>query len=177
MGNGVQIMTNATIQISLTSLNPGSHYPLGSDPDYAPTSLSAKTHQTDGRLYNATSRCVPLQERAIRHPALATGMFLSSKFVGAASTYTITASAGTGGTITPSGAVSVNFRCKPNVRYCCELRIGYIRRGDRRHLSWCSNSITFTNVIANRYYIRNVCQHGYTITASATTGGSIIRTE
>ena len=90
-------------------------------------------------------------------------------------TETITASAGTGGTISPSGAVSVNygssqtFTVTPNAGYTAALTV------DGSAASWTNNTYTFANVtsahtIAVSFTLQTSTE---TITASAGTGGTI----
>jgi hypothetical protein len=86
---------------------------------------------------------------------------------------TITASAGTGGTITPSGAVSVNydadqhFIIAPNTGYSLnDLLV------DGTHVD-STTSYTFTNVTANHTIAASFTINQLTITATAGTGGTI----
>ena len=93
-----------------------------------------------------------------------------------AATYTITASAGTGGTITPSGSISVNhgasrtFSISANTGYTITdvlvdgLSVGAV------------NTYTFSNVTANHTISATFTPNTYTITASAGTGGTITPT-
>jgi hypothetical protein len=88
-------------------------------------------------------------------------------------TYTITASAGTGGTISPSGSVSVNYGA--NQAFSITANTGYqiasvtvdgVSQG-------AIASYTFTNVTANHTISASFSVRTYTITASAGTGGTI----
>jgi hypothetical protein len=89
--------------------------------------------------------------------------------------YTITASAGAGGSITPSGAVSVScggtqsFTITPNG---CYTTLDVVVDGSS---VGAVPSYTFTNVLANHTIAASFVLSGatYTITASAGTGGSI----
>jgi len=89
-------------------------------------------------------------------------------------TYTITASAGTGGTITPSGAVVVNqganqtFNIAANGGYAIsDVVVDTVSQGP-------ITSYTFTNVQANHTISATfTAGSSHTITASAGTGGSI----
>ena len=87
--------------------------------------------------------------------------------------YTITASAGTGGTITPSGAVVVgaganqSFTIAANTGYnIAQVAVDGVNQGP-------ITSYTFTNVQANHTISATFSQITYTITASAGTGGTI----
>ncbi len=88
-------------------------------------------------------------------------------------TYTITASAGTNGTISPSGATSVN--CAANQTYTitpsscysiADVLVDGISVG-------AVGTYTFTNVTANHMISATFAQTTYTITASAGTNGTI----
>jgi hypothetical protein len=88
-------------------------------------------------------------------------------------TYTITASAGTGGTISPSGAVSVNhganqtFAITPNTGYgITDVLVDGASVG-------AVSSYTFSNVTANHTISASFAVNTYTINASASPGGSI----
>jgi hypothetical protein len=88
-------------------------------------------------------------------------------------TYTISASAGTGGTITPSGSVSVNhganqiFTITPNTGYgVTNVLVDGASVG-------AVSSYTFNNVTANHTISASFAVNTYTINASAGTGGSI----
>ena len=88
-------------------------------------------------------------------------------------TYTITASAGTGGTISPTGAVSVNHGA--NQTFSITANTGYTISsvtvdGD---LSGAVSSYTFSNVTAAHTISATFSAISYTITASAGTGGTI----
>ena len=88
-------------------------------------------------------------------------------------TYTITASAGTGGTISPTGAVSVNHGA--NQSFSIAASTGYtissvtvdgVSQG-------AISSYTFSNVTAAHTISATFTASSYTITATAGTGGSI----
>jgi len=88
-------------------------------------------------------------------------------------TYTITASAGTGGRISPSGSVSVNqgasktFTITPNTGYrITDVKVDNTSVG-------AVTSYTFSNVTATHTIQASFSIVTYTITASAGTGGSI----
>lgn len=88
-------------------------------------------------------------------------------------TYTITASAGSNGSISPSGTVVVNsganqtFTFTPNSGYqVAGVVVDGVSQG-------AISSYTFTNVTANHTISVNFSQINYTITATASTGGSI----
>jgi len=88
-------------------------------------------------------------------------------------TYTISASAGTGGTITPSGSVSVNhganqaFTISPNAGYqITNVTVDSVSQGP-------ISSYTFSNVSAAHAISAMFSPITYTITASAGAGGSI----
>lgn len=89
------------------------------------------------------------------------------------STYTITASAGAGGTISPSGSIvlskgtSRTFTITPNAGY--KVSTVYVDG------SWkgAKTSYTFSNVVANHTIKAVFTPQTYTITASAGTGGTI----
>ena len=88
-------------------------------------------------------------------------------------TYTITASAGTGGSISPTGAVSVNhganqsFSITANTGYqISSVTVDGVSQG-------AISSYTFSNVTAAHTISATFSVRTYTITASAGTGGSI----
>ena len=88
-------------------------------------------------------------------------------------TYTLTASAGTGGTISPSGSVSVNhgtnqtFAITPNTGYgVTNVLVDGASVG-------AVSSYTFNNITANHTISASFAENTYTINASAGTGGSI----
>ena len=88
-------------------------------------------------------------------------------------TYTITASAGAGGSISPSGAVAVNcgsdqtFTITPDVCYSiADVLVDGVSVG-------AVSSYTFTNVAANHTIDASFSLDSYTITATAGAGGSI----
>ena len=88
-------------------------------------------------------------------------------------TYAITASAGTGGSITPSGAVSVAFGGSQT--FTITAAPGYQIASvlvDGASVGTVS-TYTFTNVTANHTIAASFSVMQYTITASAQTGGSI----
>ncbi|HLF14665.1 MAG TPA: hypothetical protein VI932_07235, partial [Bacteroidota bacterium] len=88
-------------------------------------------------------------------------------------TYTITASAGSGGTISPSGAVSVNhgsnqsFTISPNTGYHIDsVKVDGVNQG-------AIAAYTFTNVTAGHTIAAYFSINTYTITATAGAGGTI----
>ncbi|MBK7368473.1 MAG: hypothetical protein IPJ04_11325, partial [Candidatus Eisenbacteria bacterium] len=87
--------------------------------------------------------------------------------------YTITATAGANGSITPSGAVSVNhganqsFTITPDATYhVADVLVDGGSIG-------AATSYTFTNVVENHSIVANFAIDTYTITASAGANGSI----
>jgi YVTN family beta-propeller protein len=90
----------------------------------------------------------------------------------AINTYTITATAGTGGSITPASAVvnyggSQGFSITPNTGYLVlDVAVDGASLG-------AVGSYTFTNVSANHTITASFVKSSYTITASAGLGGSI----
>jgi urease beta subunit len=91
----------------------------------------------------------------------------------AINTYTITASAGAGGTISPSGAVVVNYG--QNQAFTITANTGYhvadvlVDGGSVGAVT----SYTFTNVTSNHTIAASFAINTYTITASAGAGGTI----
>ena len=88
-------------------------------------------------------------------------------------TYTLTASAGTGGTISPSGSVTVNhganqtFTITPNTGYSvATVTVDGVSQG-------AISSYTFNNVTANHTISATFTANSATISASAGTGGTI----
>jgi hypothetical protein len=88
-------------------------------------------------------------------------------------TYTITATAGTGGSITPSGSVKVNyganktFKITPNAGYQIkDVKVDNVSKG-------AISTYTFTNVTTNHTISATFKIKTYTITATAGTGGKI----
>ncbi len=88
-------------------------------------------------------------------------------------TYTLTASAGAGGTISPSGSVTVNhganqtFTITPNTGYTiANVRVDGSSIG-------AVSSYTFNNVTANHTISATFTANTYTISATAGTGGTI----
>ncbi len=91
----------------------------------------------------------------------------------AVNTYTLTASAGSGGTISPSGAVSVNsggsrtFTIAPSTGYhVADVTVDGQSVG-------AVTSYAFTNVTANHTIAATFAVNTYTLTASAGSGGTI----
>jgi len=91
----------------------------------------------------------------------------------AADTYTITATAGTGGSISPSGAVAVNcggtqgFTITPNAcNHIVDVLVDGVSVG-------AVTSYTFTNVAASHTIAASFAADTYTIMASASNGGTI----
>ena len=125
-----------------------------------------------------------------------TGVFVDGAAVGAVSSYTftsvtanhkiaafftinkyaVTASAGTGGSITPTGTLAIpygstqTFTITPNAGYHIT---GVFVDGLRAGLIGPVTSYTFSNVTANHKIAAFFTINKYTITASAGTGGSI----
>jgi|GEM_PF-800985 len=92
--------------------------------------------------------------------------------------YTVTASAGTGGSISPSGSLSTasgttrSFTLSPNANYQVSSVTGTCG-GTRNGNTFTTNTITSDcTVVANFTYTQAQTQY-YTVTASAGTGGSI----
>lgn len=89
--------------------------------------------------------------------------------------YTINASAGTGGTISPSGAISacsgsnMTFTFTPATGYL----LGTYTLDGGAPISAASGSYTFSNISANHTISVNFVLRTFTITASAGTGGTI----
>jgi hypothetical protein len=88
-------------------------------------------------------------------------------------TYTITATAGSGGTITPSSATvdyggSQTFSITPNTGY----QIADVVVDSTTHLG-AQSSYTFTNVAANHTIAATFAINTYTITVTAGSGGSV----
>ena len=88
-------------------------------------------------------------------------------------TWTITSSAGTGGSITPSGNVAVNdganqsFTISPNSGYSIsQVTVDGVNQG-------AISSYTFYTVVAAHTISATFVSNNYTITASAGTGGTI----
>lgn len=99
--------------------------------------------------------------------------FLFAADLHAAKTYTITATAGSGGTISPSGAVVVNsggsktFTITPNTGYyVADVKVDNVSQG-------AITSYTFTNVRANHTINATFAINTYTITATAGSDGTI----
>ena len=91
----------------------------------------------------------------------------------AVKTYTITASAGAGGTISPSGSVTANygasqaFTVTPNTGYhVSDVKVDGASIG-------AVSTYTFSNVTANHTIAATFTGNTYTITATAGTGGSV----
>ena len=108
--------------------------------------------------------------------AVAANHTISAAFTGGGTTYTITASAGAGGSISPSGAVSVN--AGGNQTFTITANSGYTIAGvtvDGASVG-AVTSYPFTNVTATHTIAATFAASGqttYTITATAGTGGSI----
>ena len=104
----------------------------------------------------------------------ATGMTSFSDFaVGEIVGYTIMASAGAGGTISPSGAVNVlhgstqKFTLTPNIGYhVSDLFVDGVHKDS-------TTSYTFVNITANHTITATFAINVYTITATAGSGGTI----
>lgn len=88
-------------------------------------------------------------------------------------TYTISASAGTGGSITPSGSVSVNHGSNRTFTITPDTGYGISSVLVDGSPVGAVSSYTFTNVTANHTISASFAINTYTINASAGTGGSI----
>jgi hypothetical protein len=101
---------------------------------------------------------------------------ISASFVAAVNSYTITASAGANGTITPSGAVSVvggtNKTFTITAAACYKIATVLVD-GINNAAAVSSGTYTFTNVTAAHTISATFSQLSYNITSSAGTGGSI----
>ena len=104
--------------------------------------------------------------------ALVSGLGFSGQAHGC-TTYTINASAGSGGSISPSGAVVVNyganktFTISANTGYhISDVKVDNISQG-------AVSSYTFTNVIANHSISANFAIDTFTLTYTASTNGNI----
>ncbi|HEY6874468.1 MAG TPA: hypothetical protein VI298_17250 [Geobacteraceae bacterium] len=91
----------------------------------------------------------------------------------AINTYTITATAGSGGSISPSGAVVVNyggsqiFTITPNTGYhVANVTVDGVSQGP-------ITSYTFSNVTANHMVVASFAINTYTITATAGSNGTV----
>ena len=105
--------------------------------------------------------------------ALVASVETSMNMIAGGTQYTITASAGTGGTITPSGAVLVNqganqtFTIAANTGYqISQVAVDSVNQG-------AITSYTFNNVQANHTISATFTPITYTITASAGSNGTI----
>ena len=89
-------------------------------------------------------------------------------------TYTITAIAGTGGTISPSGTTTVNYGSRPS--YIITANAGYVIDSvlvNGTKVSITNNVYTFDSVKTNQTIRVTFKIQTYTITATAGTGGTI----
>ena len=98
---------------------------------------------------------------------------LTVNISGATINRTITASAGTGGTITPSGAVSVNYGANQSFSIAPDLGYGIADVLVDGVSLGAVGSYTFTNVTADHTITATFSAITYTITASAGSGGTI----
>ena len=88
-------------------------------------------------------------------------------------TYTITASAGTGGSVSPSGSVSVNHGASKTFTITPETGFGITNVLVDGASVGAVSSFTFSNVTGNHTISANFAVNTYTINATAGTGGSI----
>ena len=106
--------------------------------------------------------------------AITSDCTVTASFIAHSSTYTVTASAGTGGTIAPSGPVIVNaeavktFTVTPNAGYAISS-FGGTCGGSFSGNAYTTNSVTDDCTVTALF----VSKPTYTVTASAGTGGSI----
>jgi len=141
--------------------------PTGSNT--APSVLHIGNLQTNLNYFNGA-----IDQLKIYNAVLSDGDIAALASEGATqNTFTITASAGTGGTITPSGAVVVNqganqtFNIAANSGYSIsQVTVDSVNQGP-------ITTYTFTNVQANHTISATFVANTYTITASAGTGGTI----
>ena len=109
---------------------------------------------------------------------ITTNCSVSATFA-AANTYTITASAGSNGAISPSGSCSANLRVEQNLCNCTGCRLPGSRCAGRRHLGWSSHQLYLFQYHHQPYSLGNFytqrCNSRIThiITASAGSNGSI----
>jgi len=98
---------------------------------------------------------------------------VTANFTQIPSTYTLTVSAGSNGSISPSGTVKVNsgtsqtFIVTPNAGYTASLTV------DGSAVTLSNNSYTLNNITANHTVAASFALQTETITASAGSGGSI----
>ena len=92
------------------------------------------------------------------------------------SSFTITSSAGTGGTISPNGATSVNNGS--NIGYTITPSAGYYLTSlvVDGVISDSTTHYTFKTVLANHTIVANFAIYTYTVTSSSSSGGSITPT-
>ena len=162
------VMLDVTTTSAMTSLVPANQ----STTDHnicVGTSYNVSSHTFNGDIGDTFVYLVALSDA--ERNQLETK--LTTKFING-TTYTITASAGSNGTITPSGAVVVNqganqtFTMNPNSGYqVLQVTVDSVNQG-------AITSYTFTNVQANHTIsVTFVAVPTYTITASAGNNGTI----
>ena len=91
-------------------------------------------------------------------------------------TYTITATSGTGGTISPSGTTTVNYGSRPS--YTITVNAGYVLDSvlvNGQKVSITNNVYTFDSVKSNQTIRVTFKIQTYTISATAGVGGTIIQ--
>ena len=172
--NGTQIMS-VSGSTAITSLNPDHTIPWGSDPDYTHYVNVGRNNPDGWTVYNGDIGDVFFYKTALSDAQrLRLEANEKTKLGIGSAQFTITASAGSGGTITPSGSVQVNsgadqaFTIAPNTGYAISNVVI-----DGVSVGVCS-AYTFVNVLANHTISATfVATTTFTITASAGTGGTI----
>jgi hypothetical protein len=167
------VFTPATYTITATAGTGGAISPAGAQTaSYGATEVFTIAPQAgfvisevivDGTNYGAIS--------SYTFNSIAANHNISATF--AQSTYTITASAGAGGSISPPGAQTVNYDA--NEIFTISPNIGYSVSSVVVDGTNCGaiTSYTFSSVTANHTISATFIQTTYTITSSAGSGGSI----
>ncbi len=170
--NGTEIMSQAGTGATVNSLNPDHTDTLGSDPDYTHYINVGRGYADAWSTFNGNIGDVYVYKTAL---SPADRQTLEADIMGRFSTqtYTITSSAGTGGTISPTITVNsgadATFTITPNSGYSVsQVTVDGVNKG-------AITSYTFTNVTANHTisatFVANPTT--YTITPSAGSGGLI----
>ena len=174
--NGTQIMSITTTS-AMTSFDPNQHISDWGDPDFVHHINVGRNNPDGWTVSNGDIGDVFVYKVALNDTERGQLEALeTTKFIGGTPTYTITASAGTGGTITPSGAVVVNqganqtFNIAANTGYSIsQVTVDSVNQGP-------ITTYTFNNVQANHTISATFTPITYTITASSGANGSIAPT-
>ncbi|MFH0921685.1 MAG: hypothetical protein V1913_15145, partial [Fibrobacterota bacterium] len=156
------------------SISPSGAVTVNSGTSKTYTITPNATYNVASVLVNGTAVAIPAAGGTYTFSNVTANQTISASF--ALKTYTITATAGTGGTISPSGSVSVNhgtsqtFAITPSAGFTVA---SVLADGVAATIASTGGIYSFTNIMANHTITASFIPRTFTITASAGTGGTI----